>query len=190
MRHGITRWNELGRIQGRRDVPLSAAGRSALAPRRVPPPWSEGRCFSSPLTRAVQTAALLSSIPPETVPALAEMDWGEWEGATLSALRARFGPAFTDNAARGLDFRPPGGESPRDVMQRLGGWFDGLPADIVATVFTHKGVIRAALALATGWDMGDDFPERVDYAAGHAFVYRGGALNLEALNLPLMGNVR
>ncbi len=47
------------------------------------------------------------------------MDWGDWEGATLDALRAEHGAAFVDNADRGLDFQPPAGESPRMVQARL-----------------------------------------------------------------------
>ena len=89
IRHGVTSWNELRRIQGRSDVELSPNGRRALATRRVPPPWCHGRCFSSPLKRALQTANLLVATQPEVVPSLAEMHWGEWEGQTLASLEAR-----------------------------------------------------------------------------------------------------
>jgi probable phosphoglycerate mutase len=60
--------------------------------------------------------------------------------------------AMVANEALGLDFRPPGGESPREVRARLESLFADLTDELVVCV-THKGVIRAALSLATGWDM-------------------------------------
>src|SRR3546814_10532072 len=50
---------------------------------------------------------------------LVETDWGAWEGRTLAELRADLGAGMAANEARGLDFRPPGGESPRDVQDRM-----------------------------------------------------------------------
>ena len=187
IRHGVTSWNERRRIQGHSDIELSPGGRQALATRRVPPPWCHGRCFSSPLKRALQTAHLLLPAQPEVEPSLVEMNWGEWEGQTLAALESQLGRDFIDNAARGLDFRPSGGESPREVMQRLEAWLGRLPLRTVGCAFTHKGVIRAALALSTGWDMREGYPERVDYAAGHAFEMRAGRLAVDALNVSLDG---
>ena len=55
-------------------------------------------------------------------PALIETDWGHWEGRTLAELRQRHGGEMAALEARGLDFRPPGGESPRDVQARLASW--------------------------------------------------------------------
>ena len=48
---------------------------------------------------------------------------------------------MSENEAAGLDFRPAGGESPRDVQDRLLPWLAGLRGPTVAV--THKGVIRA-----------------------------------------------
>ena len=57
------------------------------------------------------------------------------------------------NEGRGLDFRPPGGESPRDVQRRLAELMAALAGDGRDCVaVTHRGVQRAALGLATGWD--------------------------------------
>ena len=153
LRHGRTAWNEQGRMQGRADLPLSPEGRAEVAAWQLPEVWAAARWLSSPLRRARETAALLTVRPVEIEPRLIEMDWGAWEGRTLAELRAEAPAAMAANEARGLDFRPPGGESPREVRTRL----ESLLADMVDVpemVFvTHKGVIRAALSLATGWDM-------------------------------------
>jgi probable phosphoglycerate mutase len=54
---------------------------------------------------------------------------------------------MTQNEAAGLDFRPPGGESPRDVQERLKPYLASLAGPTIAV--THKGVLRALYALAT-----------------------------------------
>jgi broad specificity phosphatase PhoE len=162
LRHGRTAWNDEGRLQGRADVPLSEAGRTQVRRWRLPESLAGASLVASPLSRARETAALLGEQPLAIADALIEMDWGEWEGETLEALKTRHGAAFEANSARGLDFRPPGGESPRDVQQRIVAWLaraaeDGTPLIAV----THQGVIRSILALVTGWNMTGKPPVRL-----------------------------
>jgi len=188
MRHASTEWNATGRMQGRRDVALSAAGREEILHWRLPDALRErGDWVASPLARAVETATRLRGRPPRLAPALIEMDWGAWEGYRLAELRARHGDAFARNEQRGLDFRPPGGESPRDVVARVTGWLATLDArsePIVAV--THNGVLRALLAIATGWDMTDKPPVKLRPATLHRFALVDGArLVLVDCNLPL-----
>jgi probable phosphoglycerate mutase len=154
IRHGPTEWNVAGRIQGRADIGLSPAGRAEVRGWRLPEAFAEARWLTSPLRRAKETAALLTDCPVVVEPRLIEMDWGAWEGLSGADLRAAAPAALAANEALGLDFRPPGGESPREVGARLRALVALLAADprpVVAV--SHKGVIRAALALATGWDM-------------------------------------
>jgi broad specificity phosphatase PhoE len=153
IRHGRTAWNEAGRIQGRADPQLCAAGRAEVQAWRPPQDWQDARWHASPLRRARQTAALLTSAPVRHDDRLIEMDWGSFEGRRLAELRAEAPEAMAANEARGLDFRPPGGESPREVIERLRGFAAEVAGDRPVVAVTHKGVMRAALALATGWDM-------------------------------------
>jgi broad specificity phosphatase PhoE len=165
IRHGRTAWNEERRMQGRADLPLSPEGRTEVVGWRLPEAWADARWLSSPLRRATETAALLSDRPVAIEPRLIEMDWGAFEGRTLAELRAEAPDAMAANEARGLDFRPPGGESPREVRTRLESLFADLAAEAadeaVVVCVTHKGVIRAALSLATGWDMRSNPPLRL-----------------------------
>ena len=191
IRHGATAWNEAGRIQGRSDPGLSAGGRAAVA-RWVLPAWTAGaRWLCSPLTRARETAEILHGkepgAPVVVEPRLAEMDWGAWEGRTLADLRDEFGAGMTANEGRGPDFRPPGGESPRDVQRRLRPLLAELAATGAATVaVTHKGVIRAAYALASGWDLTGRPPAKLRDGCAHAFILDpGGTPRVAALNLQL-----
>ena len=102
--------------------------------------------MSSPLERAVETAELLAGRTVDRESALIEMDWGDWEGNTLDELRDAHGAAFDQNEARGLDFRPPNGESPRDVHERLKPWLERIAGSSVPVIaVTHLGVLRVIL---------------------------------------------
>lgn len=183
LRHGPTAWNAAGRLQGRADIPLSDAGKVALAALRIPAAYRDRPWFSSPLQRARQTAEALM-LRAVAEPALTEMDWGIYEGHTLSRLQALHGAAFTENEARGLDFQPPGGESPRQVQQRLLPWLRRLTAD--AGAVTHKGVIRAILALAFEWPMLGKPPVKLDWRCLHEFrITDNGQPVLLTANIPL-----
>ncbi len=193
IRHGPTQWNLDRRIQGRADPSLAPAGRDAVAAWRLPPELTgEWTWLTSPLARARETAALLreASVPIEPTliePALIEMDWGAWEGRRLAELRAEGGAAMAAAEARGLDFQPPGGESPRQVQDRLRPLLERLAATgRPAVAVTHKGVIRALYALASGWDMTGRAPEKLrDGCAQRFLLGPDGAPEIDRLNLPL-----
>lgn len=187
IRHGPTDWNAAGRIQGRVDIPLSRDGGQAIAGGRLPRWLSDAAWRTSPLLRARQTATLLGIRDPEVDARLTEMDWGDWEGETLAVLRNRFGRKMRENEDRGLDFRPPNGESPRQVQERLRPLLLEIGAgSSLGGAVTHKGVIRALYALATGWDMLGEPEDRLDWRAAHVFcVDADGAIAPYRLNLPL-----
>ena len=114
---------------------------------------ADARWLSSPLRRATETAALLTDRPVTLEPRLIEMDWGAWEGRTLA------GSARRDARRRWRRTRPAASISGRPAARaraksgpRLESLLADLADDLVVCV-THKGVIRAALSLATGWDM-------------------------------------
>jgi broad specificity phosphatase PhoE len=182
IRHGTTAWNESGRIQGRADVDLSPSGRAQVKRWCLPAAWAEARVLSSPLCRARETAAILTGRTPMIDDRLIEMDWGRFQGRRLADVRAEAPDAVAANEGRGLDFRPPGGESPREVCTRLHSLLAELAADprpVVAVC--HKGVIRAALVLATGWDMQRKPPVRLSRALGCVLSCdRGGRVELGA----------
>lgn len=196
IRHGPTAWNAAGRIQGRSDQPLSPAGRRAVAAWRLPDDLAgdavrSWRLLCSPLRRARETALLLwpghAAAAMECAPALAEMSWGAWEGRRLADLRRAGGGAFAAEEARGLDFRPSGGESPREVQARLRPLLAGLAQDgRPGVAITHKGVIRAIYALASGWDMTGKAPQRLADACLHRFrLDAAGRPAIDRLNIPL-----
>lgn len=188
LRHAPTIWNLERRLQGRADMPITDAAREALARRAVPSPYRDWTALSSPLLRCLQTAAALG-LDPEPEPRLIEMDWGNYQGRTVEAVRRSEGTRFRENERRGLDFKPPRGESPREVQARLAPLLEQLATSGASTVaVTHRGVIRALYARAVGWDMTDDPPHRLDlYGALQVFrLATDGTPTIEILNLPFV----
>ncbi len=190
IRHGPTDWNEARLIQGHADRALSESGRKAVAQWVLPEELKAFDWFVSPLARARETACLLG-IEATVEHALIEMDWGAWEGLNSAEIRARYGTEeFERRTAHGLDLRPHGGESPRELRQRVSAWLLGRRAAGAAVgAVCHQGVIRAVLSLATGWDMIAKPPVRLEWAAAQLFaIDADGAVTLERANIMLDGS--
>jgi broad specificity phosphatase PhoE len=191
LRHGPTEWTVARRLQGRSDIPLSAEGRRAVESWQLPDRAAQSEWVSSPLSRCAETADILRRRHRRSgqlliEPRLVEMGFGEWEGQTLAALRSIHGQAMAELEGRGLDFQAPGGESPRDVQDRLRSWLDEIVAankDVLA--ITHKGVMRALYALASGWDMRQKPAQRLADNAVHAFELDRGRFRIGRLNISL-----
>ena len=171
IRHAPTEWNKDRRLQGLSDVPLSAHSREWIKTWVIPNRFEQFRWISSPLVRAKETADYLHNQSVSTSKLLREMDFGDWEGEALPALRHRLGPEMQENEDRGLDFTPPNGESPRMVQARLQPLFAEINASQQNTVFvSHHGVMRAIMALAFDWSMLGKAP--IKFQQGHAYLFR------------------
>ena len=163
LRHGPTDWNEEGRIQGRIDMPLSAAGRAKMAGLLPPEGFEAARAFTSPLSRARETAALLGFADAVPDVRLAEHHWGEWEGMTREEILARDGADAFVRAGAAIDFTPKGGESTRALLARVADFIaDVARGEGAAIAIAHRGVLRSAYTLATGWDMATPMPAKLD----------------------------
>jgi broad specificity phosphatase PhoE len=131
VRHGETVLNAAGIAQGWNDSALSETGqRQALALAARLKSQGVTAIFSSPLGRARTTAEVLATaigLPITTLPDLREMCYGEWEGMRFLDVRAQYPDDYVkwiDDA----DYPCPGGESHRDLLQRM------------EQAFTHVGV--------------------------------------------------
>lgn len=114
IRHGETAWSLTGQHTGRTDLPLTAHGESTA---RALAPWLAGIPYSAVLTsprlRARTTCALAGlGVDAQTEPALAEWDYGDYEGLRSAQIRALH-PDW-NVWANGC----PGGETPSDVGAR------------------------------------------------------------------------
>ena len=83
-RHGETDWNKARRLQGQSNIPLNPFGRElAMKTAEALQDISFDRAFSSPLSRAVETAQILlgdTQIPVITDHRLLEINFGDCEG--------------------------------------------------------------------------------------------------------------
>lgn len=94
VRHGATEWSVSGKHTGRTDLPLTPLGvQQAQSASAVIHHWLDGAdpvVYTSPLQRAAHTATLaLPDHPAESVDALMEYDYGQYEGLTTSEIYER-----------------------------------------------------------------------------------------------------
>jgi broad specificity phosphatase PhoE/ribonuclease HI len=160
VRHGSTELSGL-RYSGRIDPVLNDTGQAqarALAARLASLKAGEPAVVSSPLRRAVATAAPIAEALGTTVEiddGLLELDFGEWEGRTFEEVkrgwRAERTAFRTDTSAA-----PPGGESVDQVNRRVRRARDRIIAAhpggtviVVSHVTPIKVLICAALAAPT-----------------------------------------
>lgn len=187
LRHGPTDWNEEGRIQGRIDMPLSDAGRAKMARLAPPAGFAAARAYTSPLGRARETASLLGFPDAISDARLSEHNWGAWEGLTREEILARHGADAFTKAGSGIDFTPKDGESTRDLLARVAEFLREHATDQSnAIAIAHRGVLRSAYTLATGWDMLTPMPAKLDLTCALILeVDAGGTPHIAELNAPL-----
>jgi probable phosphoglycerate mutase len=187
IRHGPTEWNAQGRIQGRTDIPLSDEGRARMAALAPPAGFAQARAYVSPLARALETASLLGMKNPVSDARLLEHHWGRWEGLTRSEILERDGEDAFVKAGTGSAFTPPDGESTNDLIARVRSFLCDIGEtgkDSVA--ITHRGVLRTAYAIATGWKMMTPMPDNLDLSTALVLaVDRNGTINIAGLNIAL-----
>jgi phosphoserine phosphatase len=123
VRHGQTEWNRIERFRGRADVPLNDTGlaQAAATGERIAAEWSPTAIYSSPLSRAVQTAEAIAThyaISVQVHPGLADIDYGEWQGLTPDDARTRWPDAVEAWYSRPQEARIPGGETLGDLRRR------------------------------------------------------------------------
>ena len=190
LRHGVTDWNAQKRIQGHSDISLRPKTVAAYQGKALPALWQNVPWYCTPLKRTRETADALGIKTVDIAPSLIEMNWGSWEGRKLADLRTELGDAMRDNEDRGWDFRPEGGESPRDVVGRVEDFLKA-GSDTVFGAVTHKGVIRAVYAAAKPWNMMGKCPDKLDWDCLHVFDWsdRDG-FSICNLNVPLVARTK
>lgn len=124
---------------------------------------AEGALVSSGMLRARKTAARIAetgfrATSCGTEPELAEQDFGDLQGMTHADVRraVRAAGAGHPHWVLAPDHAPPGGESFLTVLARVAKAAARLlrrHAGGRVVVVAHGGTIRAACALARGWDV-------------------------------------
>ena len=148
VRHGETELNVKRVLQGRSDYPLTETG---VKQAQEVADWfrDQGvvfdRVYSSPLTRAMQTARIIVGDGTEIIPEerLLETDYGPYEGCSLSDPAPELRYFFEDFINHPA---PEGMEQLSQVIERVGAFLDELrdePGTILLS--THAIALKGGL---------------------------------------------
>ena len=167
VRHGETRWNAERRVQGQTNVPMHDRGRRQIERTAARLACRKFKAvYASDLIRVRETADMIigaSESGPHDLrvdPTLREMSFGEFEGMTSSEIRDA---GLDFEVARDLDYRPPRGESYRDLLDRCGPFAEMLLREHASDdvlVVGHGAALRALAVRLLGipydfyWELG------------------------------------
>ncbi len=187
VRHGETDWNRSGQIMGDRPVPLNQHGKdqahqlaTCLKDRRIQ------TVYSSPVTRAVQTAEILASVLGACVtvlPGLSEIGVGEWAVKFWKDLADE--PVKQNYYIKPHEARPPGGETLAEVQARAVAAIEEACRNGTCEPFlfvSHADVIRSVLAHYLRLDFIGLRQARIDHGSLTALRLVEGAAELLCLN--------
>ena len=148
IRHGLPDFpGGKGMCIGTTDIPLSEKGliQAAQMAKLLP---AVTAVFSSPLTRAVQTAQAIG-MPMTVLDDLREMYAGEWDGLTFEEIRQRY-PELYAARATDLTIPLPGAENHEEGLHRFTAAMETAanlaPGDFA--VVAHGGIIAQFLQAA------------------------------------------
>lgn len=170
MRHGLTDWNVLHRMQGQTDVPLNDEGRQ-MARKARKEYWDVhfDICFSSPLVRAYETAKLLlegRDVPIVTDDRLKEMRFGVFEGAQ-EVFKLPDSPIIPLFKAPDQYVPVEGGESLEELFDRTGQFLEEeveprLKEGLDVLIVGHGVVNSSIICRARGNELKDLWQERIE----------------------------
>jgi probable phosphoglycerate mutase len=191
VRHGVTSWNEQGRIVGHEDLSLSDQGRDqARGAGRLLAPCRLHLALTSPLQRTRQTAEIAldrRGVEAEVEPRLIELALKGWEGKSRRELGDD--PVWNLWLTVPHTIATPEGERLEDIRRRAGAALaealERLPTGGGLAIFTHGGVARVLILHLLGMPMSAYQKLRCDCGSVSAIEVtpEGGLARVLALNL-------
>jgi len=173
IRHGLPDFPDgKGMCIGTTDIPMGEKGLAqAEQMAKILPPVTA--VFSSPLTRAVQTAQAIG-MPVTILPDLREMYAGEWDGLTFEEIRQRY-PELYAARANDLTIPLPGAEDHAEGLSRFKEAMEEAakqsPGDFA--VVAHGGILAQFLRSISGNWYKPDYTEIV------TLTYQNGIFTLQ-----------
>ena len=146
---------------GATDIPLGEKGlmQAAEMEKKLP---AVTAVFSSPLTRAVQTAKVIG-LPVTVLDDLREMHAGAWDGLTFDEIRQRY-PELYAARASDLTIPLPGAEDHEEGLHRFAAAMEKAanlaPGDFA--VVAHGGIVAKYLQSLTGVWRKPDYTEVIE----------------------------
>ena len=157
IRHGQTDWNKDKIFRGRADVPLNEHGRKeARALSGYLEHVRPDACYSSPLSRALETARIAvspHSLDVKLDEGMIDIDYGAWQGLRDEEVSARFPETYRRWKERPHRVRFPDGESLTMVRNRALASLERIRSENPeSTVFVvaHRVVTKVIMCAALG----------------------------------------
>ncbi|MFV2052525.1 histidine phosphatase family protein [Aliiroseovarius sp. YM-037] len=176
LRHGQTEWNLDGRLQGRRDSPLTALGRAQAEQQRgllrqVAADHPNLKIYCSPLGRARQTAEIATAglgLAFEVDARLQEVSAGAWEGLTRDEVRLRLNNA--DLGEFEMFTNAPEGESFNALYDRCAVFLAELSGPTAVVTHGITGSVLRGILLRLSVDEMEHLPRE----QGRIYAVSGG----------------
>lgn len=156
VRHGKTKWNKLGLMQGTTDIPLDLDGivQAMKIKESIKEPFDV--CFVSPLKRAIKTAEIITNCPKIIDESLIERKMGELEGTKFVDFEVE---KYWDWQ---LNLSDRGIESVQDLFARCDLFLKKIKKNYknkTVLVVSHGATIRALNYCIKGFKKTDNFLE-------------------------------
>jgi len=180
LRHGQTKWNLEGRLQGRRDSPLTDLGiQQAQIQRRllaqVHADYPDLTVISSPQGRARRTAEIATEgldLSLTFEDRVQEVFAGEWEGQTRAVIREEFLNPMEDFVTEfDLFLNTPGGERFDDLHDRCLSVLQELTRPTAIVTHGITGCVLRGLVL----DLPIDEMDKLERGQGCIYRLENGA---------------
>lgn len=189
VRHGETAWNKEEVFRGRTDIPLNETG---LREAGLAGEYFKGlelhAIYSSPLTRAFQTAQQIARFHPLEVrplDGLIDMSFGSWEGRSLREVEERDEAHFRQWREQPHLVKIPGGETLDEVRARavaaLGEAIGEHPEKTIVLV-SHRVINKVLLCSILGLDNSHFWQIAQGTTAINLIQYRNGKYILSLMN--------
>lgn len=160
VRHGVTKWNTDGKFLGSTDIDLSDEGITQAESAKKKLKGKFDCLYTSPLKRAFTTSKIIledTDMTPIISDDLREIDFGEWEGLTLSQVKSKYSDELsnwmtdevTANLVGGdLSLKNSASRAKKEII-RIAKENIGKRIVIVA----HEGILKSGLIGIFDWKM-------------------------------------
>jgi len=189
VRHGTTEWNREEIFRGRVDCALNEEGRAEA---RAAAAYFGGMeldgIYTSPLSRAVETAAAIAAgrgIEVVSDPAFIDLDFGEWQGHPLKEVKEKYPELYRAWRERPQEVIFPGGENLDRVRERA---WEGLlkvvreNPDRTVVIVSHRVITKVLICAALGLDNSHFWQIKQDTTAVNCLEHARGNFIVSLLN--------
>jgi broad specificity phosphatase PhoE len=170
VRHGQTEWNRNERFRGRYDVELNAHGleQAQKTAERIAKSWKPAVVYSSPLKRALRTAAAIAQqFTLDVIPSsgLIDIDYGAWQGLIPAEASSQWPEQYDTWLNHPEKAKIPGGEPLAAVRERAMSFLaeiaethNGQTIALVSHTVVNRVILLSILGagIAGFWWLGQD----------------------------------